>query len=446
MDTRSQLARHGLFSERPPRYTSYPPAPHFLASVGEDTYRDWIGALPADRPVSVYVHIPFCRRLCWFCACRTQGARTPEPVERYLSILLTEIERLGEVLPGGRARLSRLHWGGGTPTILTAAQMERLTSAIHSVFDFDDDAEFSVEIDPNEIGPQRLLTLSKIGMTRASVGVQDFDPNIQKTIGREQSYSVTAEAVQGLRGVGIESLNADLVYGLPGQSVATLERTVKRLLWLKPDRIALYGYAHVPTRARRQVMIPERDLPDGPARLALFEAARDIFVGAGYRQIGIDHFALPSDGLARAAEAGTLHRNFQGYTDDTAETLIGLGASSISEFPQGYCQNAAATAAWQDRITSGGLATARGHVNSADDRMRKRVIERIMCDFGVSLDSPDMSLLRAEATLIAAKYNGFATMWGGRFQIVPEGRALTRIIAQEFDAYRHNSTPLSGAI
>lgn len=435
----AQLSEAGLFAARAPRYTSYPAAPHFSAAVGPETEAGWLAAAgAAGRPVSLYLHVPFCRRLCWFCACRTQGVTSDAPILAYLDGLEREIETVGDRL-GGPVAVSRLHLGGGTPTILSPALVGRLGAALRRRFRFEPDAEISVEIDPNEIDAPRIEALSALGMNRASLGVQDFDPAIQRTIGRLQSFRVTAEAARALRAAGLRSLNCDLVYGLPGQTLAGLRRTLRRLLWLRPDRIALYGYAHAPKFSRRQVMIREDALPGAEARFALSEAARALLTGAGYEAIGIDHFALPDEPLAAAAAAGRLRRNFQGYTDDRAATLIGLGASSISEFPEGYAQNAAGTADWLRAVREGRRATARGHAFAGEDRARKAAIERLMCDFALDLDDPALAphgaAIEAAAAGVESAWPGFVAREGRRLRLLPAGRPLARLAARAFDAY-----------
>ena len=260
MDSISQLKQLGLFDARVPRYTSYPPATQFRAGIGPDTVAGWISAVPAGAEISLYIHVPFCRRLCWFCACRTQGTQTLTPVRAYVDTLLAELAQLRARLAPG-IRLSRLHWGGGTPTLLSPDLIERLTTAIFDAFPLAEDGEFSVEIDPSEIDAPRIRALAAAGMTRASIGVQDFNPDIQTAIGRPQSYALTADAVRLIREAGIASLNADILYGLPHQTTVRIADTVQKLLALSPDRVALYGYAHVPWMSKRQVMIPEDSLP-----------------------------------------------------------------------------------------------------------------------------------------------------------------------------------------
>ena len=382
MTHQKQLARLGLFDAKVPRYTSYPTAPHFAGGVGAERFVQWIQAIPENGNISLYLHVPFCRRLCWFCACRTQGTATLSPVEAYVETLLAELNLLKAHLPGG-VTLSRLHWGGGTPTLLSPDMMRRLTGAIREVADFAPGAEFSVEIDPNEIDEARLDALAEGGMNRASIGVQDFDEEIQQTIGREQGFEITRRAVDMIRERGVASLNADILYGLPHQTNARITETVQKLLSFGPDRVALYGYAHVPWMAKRQQMIPSEALPTPEERLDLFDTARRLFVWDGYDEIGIDHFAIPSDGLAIAQKAGRLRRNFQGYTDDTADVLIGVGASSISRFPQGYAQNAPATSAHTQAIRDGRFSISRGHAFDGEDLLRGRLIESVMCDFRV---------------------------------------------------------------
>ena len=451
MDQIKQLARLGLFDARVPRYTSYPTAPHFGASITPDDFARWIGAVPAGAQISLYLHVPFCRRLCWFCACRTQGTQSEAPVRAYVETLRHEIGLLKAHLAPG-VTLSRLHWGGGTPTLMSAAMMTELAESIFDAVPMGRGGEFSVEIDPNEIDAERADALAAAGMNRASIGVQDFDPQIQQVIGREQSYEVTRAAADLLRARGIESLNADILFGLPGQTRAKIAQSVQMLLSLNPDRVALYGYAHVPWMARRQTMIPSDELPTPEERLALFETARALFVADGYDELGIDHFALPHDGLAKAARAGQMRRNFQGYTDDRSEVLIGLGASAISRFPQGYAQNAPATSAYTAAIRENRFSTSRGHAFTAEDRLRARMIEALMCDFRIS--TRDLTeTLGADPHHVAELLSGCAAHFGNMVALTTEGleipeaaRPLTRIIARHFDAYDMASQGHSTAI
>lgn len=443
--------RLGLFDARVPRYTSYPTAPQFGASVDHGLFSDWIAAIPAGSSISLYLHVPFCRRLCWFCACRTQGTSSDEPVRAYAQTLKAEIALLKARLAPG-VKLSRLHWGGGTPTLLPADMMRDLAETIFDAVPMGDGAEFSVEIDPNEIDEARLDALAAAGMNRASIGVQDFDPEIQKTIGRDQSYELTKRVADMIRDRGVRSLNADILYGLPHQTRARIADSVQKLLTLSPDRVALYGYAHVPWMSRRQQMIPSDAMPTPEERLRLFETARDLFTWDGYQEIGIDHFARPEDGMAVAARNGTLRRNFQGYTDDTAPVLVGLGASSISRFPQGYAQNASGTSDHTKAIREGRFSTHRGHVFNGEDLLRGRIIEALMCDFRVDrvelirdfgVSAARLDHLFATA---AAAFPGMVAVTEEAFLILPQGRPLTRMVARAFDAYDQTKAQHSAAV
>ncbi|WP_339113549.1 oxygen-independent coproporphyrinogen III oxidase [Thioclava sp. GXIMD2076] len=451
MEHKSQLARLGLFDARVPRYTSYPTAPHFNADVGPQTFSSWIEAIPAGSAISLYMHVPFCRRLCWFCACRTQGTQSAEPVQAYSKVLLRELKMLKERLAPG-VTLSRLHWGGGTPTLMPAGMIARLAEATFEAVPLAEGAEFSVEIDPCEIDAARLDALAGAGMNRASIGVQDFDPEIQKIIGREQSFEETARAVEMIRARGIASLNADILFGLPRQTPEKISASVQKLLSLAPDRVALYGYAHVPWMARRQNMLPSDELPTPEERLDLFDRAAILFRADGYHAIGIDHFALPADGLAVAQRTGRLRRNFQGYTDDQAEVLVGLGASAISRFPQGYAQNAPATGKYVGAIREGRFSTARGHKLSSEDQLRARIIEALMCDFELKTDelirTHDVSLAQLSQMLgqCAAEFEDCVEMTPSGLRIPEKGRPLTRLIARHFDAYDLSRAGHSSAI
>ena len=451
MVTKTEMAKLGLFDARVPRYTSYPTAPHFNAAVGPSRFAAWISEIPRGTGVSIYVHIPFCRRLCWFCACRTQGTQSDAPVRAYLETLKTDLAHLKRVLPDG-VHLARLHWGGGTPTLLAPDMISELAEAIDAVLPIGAETEFSVEIDPNEIDLQRLQTLKAVGMSRASIGIQDFDADIQKVIGREQSYDLTRDTIEMIRAQGVHSLNADILYGLPHQNRSKITNSVQKLLSLSPDRIALYGYAHVPWMARRQSMLPSDAMPTPEERLTLFDTARRLIVWDNYAEIGIDHFAQPSDSLAIASKTGHLRRNFQGYTDDTSDVLIGMGASAISKFPGGYVQNASATSAYTAAVRDGQFATARGHVFSDADKARARMIEALMCDFRIDRAEivRDFALSSAELDQIlgqvARDFPNMVTLTEDAFSIAADARAMTRMIARGFDAYELSKAGHSSAI
>ena len=447
----AQLRELGLFDARVPRYTSYPPAPHFSDSVGSAETADWIAALAPGSSVSLYVHVPFCRRLCWFCACRTQGVRTEEPLVAYVGTLEREIDMIAARIPQG-VTVSRVHLGGGTPTLLPPALLRRVTDRLERVAPRSADFEFSVEIDPAEIDDARLDALVEAGMNRASIGVQDFDPDIQAAIGREQGYDLTRDAIDAVRARGVSSVNIDVLYGLPYQTEARIADSMQKVLSLAPDRLALYGYAHVPWMSRRQRLVPSDHLPGGEDRLRLFSTARELAMWDGYAEIGIDHFARPEDGLARALKDRTLKRNFQGYTDDPADALIGMGASAISEYPQGYSQNAPRTADYQEAVRDGRLSTVKGHAFSADDKVRSALIMEILCFFTLS---PDAVAARFGADparvfdLVSALPNRFPGMMrrtATGFSLTQDGRSLARVIARQLDAYTQEANRHSAAI
>lgn len=445
-----RLRALGLFDSRVPRYTSYPTAPVFSAATGVDFQTGALNALDPAVPVSVYLHIPFCERLCWFCACHTQGTQTLSPVETYLGTLEKELALVRAAIPEG-LRMGRLHWGGGTPTILPPQLIHRLAQAVKAAIPPADEFEFSVEIDPTMVDCAKIDALAAEGMNRASIGIQDFDPIVQAAIGRAQPFDVTRACVEDLRAAGVRSLNADLVYGLPHQDAARMADTVDKVLSLGPDRLALFGYAHVPWVAKRQKLIDETVLPGDEARHALALQAAAAFVEAGFASIGIDHFARAGDGLDLAARSGHLRRNFQGYTDDTCPTLIGLGASSISRFEGGYVQNAPATPAYSQRIEAGTLAGAKGHVLTADDRLRGRAIEMLMCDFRLDREElrqafgAQAATLDADLALIAERFGDFVTLTDTELILHPEGRALTRIMASLLDAHMQHGMRFSRA-
>ncbi len=451
MVTKAQLGKLGLFDAKVPRYTSYPTAPHFSDAVGAGDFTNWISAIQPGAQISLYIHVPFCRRLCWFCACRTQGTQSDRPVAAYLETLKTELALLATHLPDG-VTLSRLHWGGGTPTLLNADMMHDLAGTIKEVVPFAANTEFSVEIDPNEIDGPRLDALAAAGMNRASIGVQDFDVEIQKCIGRAQSFEITRDAIDQIRARGVSSLNADILFGLPHQTNARISTSVQKLLSLSPDRVALYGYAHVPWMAKRQQLIPSDALPTPEERLELYETARKLFLWDKYAEIGIDHFATQDDGLTIAQNTGRLRRNFQGYTDDMAEVLIGIGASSISRFPQGYAQNNAATGAHTKAIRSGCFSTARGHVFSGDDKLRSRLIEGLMCDFRIDVAEIcgrfdiDRNTLMDMLGKTDQAFSGLLDLSENGLSIPMAIRPLTRIIARSLDAYDLSKAGHSPAI
>lgn len=424
-----------------PRYTSYPTAPHFHPGIDRVTYAEWLRSVPGDTALSLYIHVPFCDRLCWFCGCHTKQVLRYDPIAAYIPVVMREIETVAKLLDG-RGRVTALHLGGGSPSMLRGEDLGRLAALIRDRFSTAESFEFSIEIDPNDMVPERYDDLAEAGVTRVSIGVQDFDPRVQQAINRLQSFEQTAAVVEGMRARGVGSVNLDVLYGLPHQTLEGLERTVAQTLSLGPDRLALFGYAHVPWMKTHQRMIPEAALPDVVERFAQSAMAAERIRGAGYDAIGIDHFALPSDSLARSARDHQLHRNFQGYTTDAAPALIGFGASSIGSLPQGYVQNTVATGEYIRQVSEHGLATARGVALTPEDRMRRWVIERLMCDFAVPLDELEQRYgTRAEAVtaemlgVAFEDHDGLVDFDGACFTMTEKGRPFVRSIAAAFDSY-----------
>ncbi|RFZ89320.1 oxygen-independent coproporphyrinogen III oxidase [Shinella sp. WSJ-2] len=424
-----------------PRYTSYPTAPHFNESIGPEVYADWLSTLTPANRLSLYVHIPYCDRLCWFCACHTKQTLRYEPVEAYLKGLHAEIAAIGGRVDRA-APVTALHFGGGSPTLLRPDDLRALKACLKENFSFAGGAEISVEMDPNDLDEERHDALAEIGMTRASLGIQDFDPRVQTAINRIQTFEQTRGVVEAARARGVRSVNCDILYGLPFQTMETLAETVRAVTSLSPDRVALFGYAHVPWMKKHQTMIDETALPSIRARFEQMRMAGEMLIAAGYEAVGIDHFALPNDRLAMAARNGTLRRNFQGYTDDQADALIGLGASAIGQLPQGYIQNMPATGEYLRRAEEGGLAAVRGYSLTEEDRARAYVIERVMCDFGFSFaDVADRftafaGVLRAEAKAFAASdRDGLCRIEEGGFRLTLAGQPFARIVAAVFDAH-----------
>ena len=421
-----------------PRYTSYPTAPHFSAEVGEAQYRHWLASLPATNG-SLYLHIPFCRAMCWYCGCHTTVAAREAPVLRYLDCLRQEIELVARYT---RELLSihHVHFGGGTPTMMSPGQMHSIMLALRKHFRISDESEIAIEIDPRALTAEMAATLGSCGFNRASLGVQSFDPAVQHAINRVQSFETTRSAVRLLRANGVRRMNFDLVYGLPHQTLQSCIDTVEQALELRPDRFAVFGYAHVPSFKPHQRKIEVGALPDSELRFAHSRAIADALVRAGYIEIGLDHFALPDDALAQAAAAGRLHRNFQGYTNDEADVLIGLGASSIGRMPQGFVQNEVRIPEYQRLVRESRLPIARGYRFEGDDRLRGAIIERLMCDHRVDLGAVcrefdiDPSKLLGEAKLDPFIADGLVEMDREMISVKPHARPLVRSIAAAFDA------------
>jgi oxygen-independent coproporphyrinogen-3 oxidase len=440
MESHTDNAVTKYLNERIPRYTSYPTAPHFSAAVGPASYRDWLQALPDGARLSLYLHVPFCETLCWYCGCHTSVTRHREPIERYMLTLRQEIA-LVAALAGSR-RVAHIHWGGGTPTIVGPEIFGSTMAMLRERFEIEPDAEIAVEADPRRLDPAMAAALGQAGVTRASLGIQTFDPTVQRAVARVQSLEVTRSCVDLLRGAGIEAINLDLLYGLPHETVATCQATVEAALTLKPSRFSVFGYAHVPSMMKHQQVIDAAALPDAAERLRQEQAIGDALVRAGYTRIGLDHYARPGDALSLARMNGTLRRNFQGYTDDPADALIGFGASSIGQLGQGYVQNISDTRGWRERIEAGELATVRGLAPTREDGLRAAIIERLMCDLRVDVAAmlrqkgfPEAWLDTELASLKPLAADGLARVECGVVTVPEAARNLARRVASAFDAY-----------
>ena len=431
-----------------PRYTSYPTAPHFAPSIGPSTYASWLDGLSGSDMASLYIHVPFCEQMCLYCGCHTKATRQSGPVEAYAGRLVEEIK-----LIAGRAgcrRVVHLHWGGGTPSILGPDLLRELVGMLDVHFDLTALREHAFELDPRHVTKDLAHALAGIGVTRASLGVQDLSVHVQQAIGRVQPFAVVERAANTLRDAGISDLNIDLMYGLPSQSVHDVRRTVLLVHQLKPQRLAVFGYAHIPWIKRHQRLLDESTLPRSAARFDQATAAHEALISLGYQPVGLDHYATPDDSLAVAARAKTLRRNFQGYTVDDATALIGLGASAIGRLRQGFVQNAPDTAGYSRAIMSGRFATARGLALSADDRIRGRIIESLMCNLECDLDDvvdqvagegehKRESFDREVEALQPFVAEGFARIDGRRVLVHESGRPYLRLIAATFDAYLPDS-------
>jgi oxygen-independent coproporphyrinogen-3 oxidase len=420
-----------------PRYTSYPTAPHFSPAVGDVHYVSWLAALPAGSRLSLYVHVPFCHSLCWYCGCNTKATHRYAPVAAYFRSLLEEIANVGRLVPQPHT-IQHIHWGGGSPNILAAGDIAELAQTLRARFSVGKAAEFAVEIDPRHLDSDKLEAFAGAGVTRVSIGVQDFDTAVQASIGRMQSFQMTKAAIDGFRRHGVGSINIDLMYGLPRQTVRSVERTVTQVLELAPDRIAVFGYAHLPARMKHQRLLAGSMLPDALERFAQATSTARQLTAAGYVEIGLDHFARPDDPLAAAG----VRRNFQGYTTDKADALLGLGASAIGRLPQGYVQNAVAAGDYARRIQAYGVATARGLALTGEDKVRGYVIERLMCD--LTFSTADLirkfgwaaeAVLDEARELIDPSRDGLIEHTADGFRVTERGRPFLRSIAAHFDAY-----------
>ena len=442
-----QLMRR--YDREGPRYTSYPTALQFHEAVGLDAYAAAAatssGALER-APLSVYVHVPFCHSPCFYCGCNKIISRKVDRADAYLHRLYREIELRGRYFDRGR-EVEQLHFGGGTPTFLPDDRLVALMAALGRTFRLlrTDQRDYSIEIDPRTVGPETLRTLWDLGFNRLSLGVQDYDPGVQRAINRWQPVDMVSGVLDAARALGFGSINFDLIYGLPRQTPSTFRATLATVIAQRPDRLAVYGYAHMPQMFKAQGQIASADLPDASTRLALLQMAVQDLTAAGYVYIGMDHFALPSDPLARARENGTMHRSFQGYTTHASRDLVSFGVSAIGQVGSLYIQNHKTMPQYAERLDQGRLPLHRGVLMSGDDTLRRDVIQQIMCHGTIDCASTERRFnidfddyFAAElARLVALQDDGLVACGDRRIELTPRGRLLMRNVAMVFDAYRN---------
>jgi len=430
--------------DRPgPRYTSYPTAVEFHAGVGRDAYESHLArAARASGPLSFYVHLPFCEERCLFCGCNVVVTRRREMAARYLDVLAREIATLAGRL-GDRRTISQYHWGGGTPTYLSPDQVRALHGEVARRFAFEPDAEMAIEVDPRVTAREHLVALRELGFNRLSAGVQDFTPEVQEEIHRVQSVEQTQELIDGARRLGFDSVNLDLIYGLPLQTPGTFRNTLDLVVRIRPERLAIYSYAHVPWLKGHQRKLRAETLPSAETKIELFVLAVEVLRAAGYESIGMDHFALPDDELARAARDGTLGRNFMGYTVRAAPDMVACGLSGIGDLDGAYVQNERKLFLYERAVEESGLAAERGYVRTEDDRLRAHVISRIMCTFRLDFADvrrrfgidPEETFAAEFEELRPLEDDGLVRIGEDGLRVTEKGRLLVRNVCMSFDAY-----------
>jgi oxygen-independent coproporphyrinogen-3 oxidase len=439
LDLISRLDRNG------PRYTSYPTADRFNESYESRTYAKWAARrnlTGEPRPLSLYVHLPFCRSLCYYCACNKIVTRDTNKAAKYLRYLEREIA-LQAPLFRDDAFIEQMHWGGGTPTFYGIEDLAALYATLKSKFEFSPDGEYSIEIDPRTVEPANIAALRELGFNRVSFGVQDFDPEVQRAVNRVQNEAQTTAVMNEARRSGFASVSVDLIYGLPRQSLSTFEATLDRVAEMRPDRIAVYNYAHLPARFKAQKQISGAEIPTPDVKLRLLRLSAEKLVGAGYVYIGMDHFALPEDSLTIAQRQGRLHRNFQGYSTHADCDLIGVGVSAIGAIGPTYSQNARTLADYYARLDANELPIVRGLELTRDDLVRRSIIQALMCHFELSREAIDVAYLldfdayfaQEMAELEQLERAGLLRIESNWISVTPKGRMLIRSICMVFDKY-----------
>lgn len=424
-----------------PRYTSYPTAPHFAPLQNVATYAKSLNALADGEAISLYIHVPFCAKMCWYCGCHTKVTQRYEPIAKYVEALMAEITLVANQLQKP-LQVSHLHFGGGSPGLLSAADFSALMAHLKTYFTFTDGAEIALELDPRHVDEDKVKAYAAHGVNRASLGVQDFDDTVLAAVNRQQPFELSQTAMALLNQYGIADINFDLLYGLPHQTVESMTRTIEQTLQLAPSRIALFGYAHVPWMKKHMRLIDETALPTKELRLDLFEAGQKMLQDAGYVSVGIDHFVVADNPMAQALKNKTLQRNFQGYTVDACQTLIGFGASAIGFVGGSYVQNEVNTGLYQTKVNNGKLAAIKAAALTADDHIRAAIIEQLMCYLEVDLGDictrfnlPQNAFAVELESLQPYQGQGFLEVRGNKVHIFADAKPLTRLFASAFDAY-----------
>ena len=434
------------FDVNGPRYTSYPTADRFVEAFGADAYQLWLGKRnigAISRPLSLYFHIPFCNTICYYCACNKIITKDHGRSAKYLRYLAKELALQRGYLEGSDQEVAQLHWGGGTPTFLSHNEMRQLMAETRKHFTLSDGGEYSIEVDPRKVDAATVELLAELGFNRMSVGVQDFDANVQQAVNRIQSETETCAVIAAARGAGFRSVSIDLIYGLPRQSVEGFGRTLDKIIAVSPDRVSIYNYAHLPSLFKPQRRILEQDMPSADARLRILALAIRRMTDAGYIYIGMDHFAKPEDELATAQRQGRLHRNFQGYSTHSDCDLLAFGISSISKVGPTYSQNVKTLDEYYDRLDNGTLPVYRGIELGADDLLRRSIIQSLMCHFVLSIESIEIAHLIDFKSYFATELEDLREMANAGLvridekwiTVLPRGRMLVRAISMVFDRY-----------
>ncbi|MBI5436805.1 MAG: oxygen-independent coproporphyrinogen III oxidase [Nitrosomonadales bacterium] len=428
-----------------PRYTSYPTADRFVEAFNAESYRSWVAKREIggiNRPLSLYVHLPFCNTLCFYCACNKIITKDRSKAEDYVRYLIKELEMQVALLGEGQ-RVEQLHWGGGTPTFLSDDLMRELMGAIRKHFKLVENGEYSIEIDPRKVSDQTMALLGELGFNRVSIGVQDFDPQVQRAVNRIQSEAETLQVIRAARANGFKSVSLDLIYGLPKQTLTGFKATLEKVIAANPDRLSIYNYAHMPTIFKPQRRIHEEDLPAPQVKLDILSLAVRMLTDAGYIYIGMDHFAKPDDELAIAQRQGRLHRNFQGYSTHSDCDLVAIGVSSIGKIGPTYSQNFRELEDYYDALDRDELPIMRGMELNADDLVRRAIIQALMCHFELSKESFNIAYLidfdHYFATEIGElkeyEREGLLKLTPEWISVTPKGRMLIRNICMVFDKY-----------